>query len=330
MVAQRSSGMSPLFTLLFAVTGGAAVGNLYWSQPLLTDIAGSFGVQPAAAGGLVTMTQLGYATGVVFIVPLGDVLDRRRLIPGVMFLSALGLGACALAPTFAVLCAALAFVGLTTVSGQLLVPLAGDLAGDEVRGRVIGTVVSGMLIGILLSRTLSGLVGGVLGWRAIYCLAAIVTLIFAAVLARRLPSERTRGRVQYGDLLRSILTLVATKPAVRATLAIGACAFMVFTMFWTGLTFLLSAAPFSYSPVQIGLFGIAGVAGALVARRAGVLHDRGLSVPATGAALCLALVSLSIAGLGGQSVAMIVVAIILLDVAIQGINVLNQNRLLAF
>src|ERR687883_380508 len=159
-------------TFLFAVAGGAAVGNLYWAQPLLDLIARDLHASPAAAGWLVTATQLGYAAGILLIVPLGDIRDRHRLIPTMMLAVAVALGVCAVAPTFPVLLLALAAVGVTTVSGQILTPLAGDLADEESRGRVVGTVVSGILIGILLSRTISGLVAGMAGGRAIYVLAA--------------------------------------------------------------------------------------------------------------------------------------------------------------
>ncbi|WP_244619205.1 MFS transporter [Rhizobium sp. 18055] len=249
-------GMSRPLTLLFAISGGAAVGNLYWAQPLLADIAGSFGVSIGTAGTLITVTQIGYALGILLIVPLGDTLNRRRLIPAIMFCSAVALAACALAPTFAALLAALAALGLTTVAGQLLTPLAGDLARPEQRGRVVGTIVSGLISGILLSRTISGFLADALGWRAIYVAAAIFIVFLALLVARSLPAERPRPAVSYGKLLGSVFSTVRKHRAVQITLVIGASGFSVFTMFWTGLTFLLSSAPFSYSVSQIGLVGL--------------------------------------------------------------------------
>jgi predicted MFS family arabinose efflux permease len=314
-------------TLLFAVAGGVAVGNLYWSQPLLANIAAALGVTAAAAGLLVTVTQVGYATGVFLIVPLGDTVNRRRLLPTILACSAVALAACALAPTFTVLLATLAAVGLTTVAGQLLIPLAGDLARDEERGRIVGTVASGVLTGILASRTISGLVADALGWRAIYVVAAIATALIAVLLARTLPTLPARAHVPYGRLLRSVFTVVRDHRVVQVTLIISAAVFGVFTMFWTALTFLLSSPPFSYSVTKIGLVGLAGLAGAVGAQRAGKLHDRGWSVPATGAALVLALASLVIAGLGAHSITAILIAVVLIDVAIQIVNVLNQTRL---
>jgi len=324
-----SAGMSRGLTLLFAVAAGAAVGNLYWAQPLLASIAAGLGVSVSAAGLLVTVTQIGYAAGVLLVVPLGDTLDRRRLVPAVLACSAAALGARALAPSFAVLLTTLAGVGLTTVTGQLLVPLAGDLAREDQRGRAVGTVASGMLTGILASRTVSGLLADVFGWRAVYAVAGVVTAVLAVLLAHTLPSLPARARVPYGQLLRSVFSTIRAHRTVQVTLVIGASVFAVFAMFWTGLTFLLSAPPFSYSASKIGLVGLAGLAGALAAQRAGRLHDRGWSVPATGAALVLALGSLVIAGLGARSILLLLAAVVLIDVAIQTVNVLNQTGLFA-
>ncbi|SOC89317.1 Predicted arabinose efflux permease, MFS family [Curtobacterium sp. 314Chir4.1] len=323
------TGMTPARTLLFAVAGGAAVGNLYWAQPLLDEIASSLGTSAAVAGLLVTLTQVGYALGILLVVPLGDVLDRRRLIPGVLVASAVALLFAAVAPSFAVLLVALALVGLTTVAGQLLIPLAGDLADPATRGRVVGTIASGVLTGILVSRTVSGLVADAFGWRTIYVVAAVAALVFAVLLRRAIPELEGRDRVRYPTLIASVFRAVAAHRAVRVTLVISSAVFAVFTMFWTALTFLLSAEPFGYSTSAIGLVGLAGLAGAVAAQRVGRLHDRGVSVPVTGAAIALVLVSLVVAGLGSRSIVVVLVAVVLLDVGVQATNVLNQTRLFA-
>ncbi|WP_439693124.1 MFS transporter [Curtobacterium sp. SP.BCo] len=321
--------MTPARTLLFAVAGGAAVGNLYWAQPLLDEIARTLDTSVSLAGLLVTLTQVGYAVGILLVVPLGDVLDRRRLIPGVLVASAVALLFAAVAPSFAVLLAALALVGLTTVAGQLLIPLAGDLADPAARGRVVGTIASGVLTGILVSRTVSGLVADAFGWRAIYVVAAVAALVFAVLLRRAVPELERRDRVPYPALIASVFRAVAEHRAVRVTLVISATVFAVFTMFWTALTFLLSAEPFGYSTSAIGLVGLAGLAGAVAAQRVGRLHDRGVSVPVTGAAIAVVLVSLVVAGLGARSIVVVLVAVVLLDVGVQAANVLNQTRLFA-
>jgi predicted MFS family arabinose efflux permease len=316
-------------TFLFAVAAGAAVGNLYWAQPLLDFIAQDLQSTPARTAWLVTATQIGYAVGILLLVPLGDVLQRHRLIPVMLLCSAVALTACALAPSVGTLLAALGAVGLTTVSGQILTPLAGDLAEDRQRGRVVGTVASGILTGILVSRTVSGLVADAAGWRAIYVLAAVAAVIFAVLLHRAIPTLPPKTRMAYPALIASVGAVIVRERAVRWTLVLGATGFAAFTLFWTALTFLLSAPPFSYPVSVIGLVGLVGLAGAIAAQRAGHLHDRGWSLPATGAAWGLALVAFVIAGVGARSIVLVLVAVLLLDIAMQALGILNQTRMFA-
>lgn len=328
MSQSNHPGMSQGLTLLFSIAGGAAVGNLYWAQPLLSYIATSLGIPAASAGLLVTATQIGYAIGVFLVIPLGDVLNRRRLIPSIMFASSIALALCAVAPNYSVLLIALALVGLTTTSGQLLIPLAGDLAKDDQRGHIVGTIVSGLLTGILLSRTVSGLMADAFGWQSIYILASVCAVILAILLGRAIPhASQKPAKMPYGQLLLSVFKVVKQYKSVQVTLMLGALSFAVFTMFWTGLTFLLSAEPYFYTSTQIGMVGFVGLAGALAARRTGKLHDRGLSIPATGIALALALLSLLISEVGETSIIAQLVTVLLLDIAIQMVNVLNQIRL---
>ncbi|WP_203711229.1 MFS transporter [Asanoa siamensis] len=319
--------MDRRLTVLFAVAAGVAIGNLYWAQPLLDLIARSLGASPTSAGWLITSTQVGYAVGVLLIVPLGDVVDRRRLVPGMLLCSAVALVCCAVAPTIGVLLAATALLGLTTVAGQILTPLAGDLAPPARRGQVVGVVGSGILTGILTARTVSGLVAGTTGWRTIYAAAAVVVVLLAVVLFRVLPPLTPKARLPYPALLASVATVALRDRAVRWTLLLGALGFAVFAMFWTALTFRLSAPPFGYSPMVIGLFGLAGLAGVLAGQRGGRLHDRGWSLPAQGAAWLLALLSFVLIGLAGDSVPLLVVAILALDVALQTSSLLNRARL---
>ncbi|MFM9730899.1 MFS transporter [Streptomyces niveiscabiei] len=326
--AERKA-MNRALTLLFATAGGTAVANLYWAQPLTGLIAGDLNASTTSAGRLVTATQIGYAAGALLLVPLGDVLDRRRLIPGLMLCAALSLVACAIAPSLGTLLTATALLGLTTVSGQLLTPLAGDLADDTDRGQAVGTVVSGLLIGILTSRTVSGVLADTAGWRAVYAVAAAASVAFALLLYRAIPPLAPRARMPYPTLLLAVWQAVREERAVRWTLVLSATAFGVFSMFWTALTFLLSAEPFSYPVAAIGLFGIVGLAGALAARRAGRLHDQGRSTPATGWGWAVIVVSFAVAACAGRSLAGIVVAVVLLDIGVQAVNILNQTRLFA-
>lgn len=321
--------MSRRLTFLFALAAGVAVGNLYWAQPLLGFIAGDLRVTTATAGWLVTATQLGYAVGVLLLVPLGDVLDRRRFVPIMLLTSAAALLMCALAPSIGVLLLALGVLGVTTISGQILTPLAGDLAGDAQRGRIVGVVGSGTLTGILASRTISGLVADAAGWRTIFALAAVLAILLAIVLYRAIPPLAPRTRMPYAQLIASVGAVVVRERAVRWTLVLAATGFAAFSLFWTALTFLLSGPPFRYPVAVIGLFGLAGLAGVLSGLRGGRLHDRGWSVPATGAAWVLALTAFVVAAFAVRSVVLVIIVIVMLDVALQTQALLNRARLFA-
>ncbi|MBG6067580.1 MFS transporter [Micromonospora ureilytica] len=321
--------MSRRLTFLFALAAGVAVGNLYWAQPLLGFIAGDLRVTTATAGWLITATQFGYAVGVLLLVPLGDVLDRRRFVPIMLLTSAAALLLCALAPSIGVLLLALGVLGVTTISGQILTPLAGDLAGDAQRGRIVGVVGSGTLTGILASRAISGLVADAAGWRTIFALAAVLAVLLAIVLHRAIPQLAPRTRMPYPQLIASVGAVVVRERAVRWTLVLAATGFATFSLFWTALTFLLSGPPFRYPVAVIGLFGLAGLAGVLSGLRGGRLHDRGWSLPATGAAWVLALTAFVVAAFAVRSVALVIIVIVMLDVALQTQALLNRARLFA-
>jgi predicted MFS family arabinose efflux permease len=327
--AQASPVMTSGLMLLLALIGGFAIGNLYWAQPLLKVIGGDLGVSTGSAGLLVTLTQIGYALGIVLIVPLGDVANRRRLISLMLGLSAIALLACAAAPTFVALLVAIALLGMTTVAGQIVIPLAGDLADDATRGRVVGTVMSGFLAGTIVSRTLSGLVAQLAGWRAIYVVAAVVIGVLAVVAHRKIPTLPAPATMGYPALLASVGGVVRRHRVVRWNLLMSGLQFGMFMLFWTALTFLLSGAPFSYSPLTIGMLGLFGLVGAVAAQHTGRLHDRGWSMAATGAGWAVALVAMITAALGEHSLILIIVAIVLLHFAIFPMNVLISARLFA-
>jgi predicted MFS family arabinose efflux permease len=321
--------MTAPFTLLLAISAGAAVANLYYAQPLLDDIAAEFRVAHGVAGTLVTATQVGYAVGILLFAPLGDILDRRVLVPIMLVISALALGAAAVSPNVLVLGVALAAMGLTTVSGQILVPLAGDLADDRSRGRTVSVVASGIIIGILISRVLAGVVAGLLGWRAIFAIAAVLMVALAVLLLLRIPTLAPKDRIPYPRLIGSVLGMIAREPVVRLSMAFGSLAFALFSLLWTALTFLLSAAPFHYPANVIGLFGIVGLVGAAAAQGAGRIHDRGLSRPMMGVAWGVLVVAWGVALFGSANVVPIIITVILLDAGMQGQMLLNQTRLFA-
>jgi predicted MFS family arabinose efflux permease len=292
-------------------------------------IARDFGVSAGAAGLLVTASQVGYAAGLVLVVPLGDLLDRRRMVSRLLVVTAAGLAIAAVSPTFAVLAAAIGVIGLTSVVAQVLVPLAGTLAADHERGRVVGNVMSGLLIGILIARTASGLIAELGGWRLVYAIAAALMLVTAAVLWRTLPSTPRATDLGYGALLRSVGRLVATEPTLRRRMAYGALGMASFSVLWTAVAFLLSGAPYDYSEGTIGLFGLAGLVGAGAAQSAGRLSDRGHEHAATGAFLVAIAVAWGLLALGRTSLAALIAGVVLLDLGIQGQHILNQGTIYA-
>lgn len=320
--------MNKTLTLLFAIACGSAVGNLYWAQPLLDVIAHDLHILPAQAAWLITATQIGYALGVFCLVPLGDVLQRKKLIPYVMFSCVASALFCATATDFTQLTLGLVALGITSVTGQLLIPLAGDLVDEKSRGKVIGTIVAGVLIGILSSRTISGIVAQWLGWRAIYWMAAIFNAILATILVYQIPALPTSTHTRYILLLKSIFSLIKHYPIVRVLLSINALIFSIFTLYWTSLTFLLSSAPYQYSVSQIGLLGLAGLAGALGAKNSGKLFDRGLYTHSLFFAMVGVGISLLLNTLMSHQIIIVITCIVVLDLAIQSIGVLNQTRLL--
>jgi len=322
-------GISRMLVLLFAVASGAAVGNLYYAQPLLDVIARDLRVGQGLAGLLVTATQVGYALGIMFIVPLGDVRNRRHLVPLMMALSALSLLGCALAPGIVVLVGALVAVGLSTVAGQILIPFASDLADDASRGRVLGIVVSGALTGILVARIFSGVIAHAAGWRAVFLCAAVLMLGLSVLLWRAMPVSPPKTSQSYRELLRSVPRLIRREPVLRLAMVYGVICMATFTIFWTALTFLLSGPPYGYSTAVIGLFGLAGLLGSIAAQGAGRLHDRGWSTRATGVFWLLAVLSWVVCGLGRNSLVPLLVGIVVLDVATQGQRILNQAQIFA-
>ena len=315
--------------LLLATTCGAAVANNYYAQPLLNTIANAFGVSDATAGLLVTAGQAGYALGLALLVPLGDLLERRRLITRLLVITAAAEAAAAAAPGFAVLASALAIAGVTSVVAQIVVPMAASMAPEAQRGQVVGTVMSGLIIGILLARTISGLIASAGSWRQVYVMAAAVMLVLAVVLRRALPEVRPTERMSYRALLRSVLDLVREEPVLRQRMGLGAAALGCFSILWTPLAFLLSGPPYRYGTAVIGLFGIAGLAGAAIAPVTGRLADRGRGRYATLGAILALLGSWGLIGLGAHSLAALIAGIVMLDLGAQALHISNQSAIYA-
>ena len=319
---------SPL-TLVLAAFTGISVANLYYTQPLLDTLGRSFGLTGGSAGLIVTVTQLGYAAGLVLVVPLGDLVDRRRLVSGVSVLTALALLGAALAPSFALFQLASLAIGLTAVVAQVLVPFAAHLAADADRGRVVGRVMTGLLLGVLLARVVAGVVSDALGWRALFGVAAGLMLVQAVVLGRLLPAGRGEARMSYPALLRSVGRLVREEPLLRRRALYGMSVFGAFSVLWTGLPFLLARPPYGYGDTVIGLFGLLGVAGALMASFAGHLHDRGRTRIGTGVFLAVVAGAFVLMGALPHLLPALVAGVVLLDLGTQGTHVLNQSTIYA-
>jgi predicted MFS family arabinose efflux permease len=326
---QKTPALSKGLTLLFALASGIIVANIYYAQPLLVAIARDFGYAPAHLGFLVTLTQLGYATGMILIVPLGDVLNRRTMIVALLMFTVLTLLAVAISPTMLLFALASLVLGISSCGAQLQVPFAASLATDKERGQVVGTVMSGLLLGILLARTVSGVIAQLAGWRAVYIVAALLALLLTACLLKALPEDRRSQPWRYSQLLGSLATLLKEHPAIGLRSLYGALGYACFSVFWTGLTFLLSQAPYHYSEAKIGAFGLAGAAGALAAGAAGRLADRG-HVARAGKLFSLGiLVSFAFIYGGGHSLAALIAGVLLLDAGVQGMHISNQSIIYA-
>jgi predicted MFS family arabinose efflux permease len=315
-----------LVTLL-AITAGASAANLYYVQPLLHTLGKALSVSDGTAGLLVTIAQLGYVIGLALLVPLGDLLERRRLIVAMLLVVTCAQAVAAAAPSFAVFGAALGVASLTSVVAQVIVPMSSSIAAEHERGQVVGAVMSGLLIGILLARTASGVIAGIFGWRAVFVFASASMLALAAVLSRALPIDSPSQERPYRELLGSVIALVREQPVLRQRMAVGAASFGCFSVLWTSLAFLLSAAPYNYGSVVIGLFGLAGVAGAIAAPVAGRLADRGKGRVATTGSLVALTVSWALLAAGKSSVVALVVGIAVLDFAVQAAHIANQSAI---
>jgi predicted MFS family arabinose efflux permease len=323
--------MSTILAVLFAVSGGLAIGNLYWAQPLLVQIMMDFGLPAANGGLLVTATQIGYAIGILCIVPLGDFLQRKKLITLVMFLAVLTLIACSVAPSFVILALSLFSMGLVTVSGQIILPLAGDLAKAEDRGRIVGIVSSGITTGILFSRFASGIIAGLWGWRSVYVIAAVLNLAMTLIMIYVLPDiPRNNKLLSYNKLIVSVFTTFKRHKVLPLILLHTGLIFgLVFNLFWTSLTFLLSGNPFNYSTLQIGLVSLSGLAAAVFGVGFGKLQDKGLSVPALGIFVFVTVLTMIFGYLISDSIFAIVIIAAVFSISVQGITVLSQARLFA-
>ncbi|CAI1157560.1 Inner membrane transport protein ynfM [Serratia ficaria] len=317
-------GLSPALIVLIAIATGLAVASNYYAQPLLETIANSFSLSVNQAGFIVTAAQLGYAVGLLLLVPLGDMFERRGLIVFMTLLAAGGMLITASSSTLPMMILGTALTGLFSVVAQILVPLAATLEHPEKRGKTVGVIMSGLLLGILLARTVAGALASIGGWRTIYWVASALMILMALILWRALPRYKQHSGLNYPQLLKSIFTLFCGTPLLRTRAMLGALSFANFSVLWTSMAFLLAAPPFNYSEGVIGLFGLVGAAGALAASRAGHLADQGKAGLTTSVGLVLLLSWVPIA-LAKQSLWALIVGILILDLAVQAVHVTNQS-----
>jgi predicted MFS family arabinose efflux permease len=323
--AKASLSIPRPLVLLMSVCTGMSAASLYYAQPLLATIRHDLNIGSGTAGLIVSVTQVGYISGLVLLVPLGDMFARRRLVPLMGVGLAFMLAVTSFAPNAGLLMAASLIVGALSVTAQITVAFAATLASDVDRGRIVGTVMSGLLLGILLARTAAGYLGQWGSWRTPYQVAAALMAVLAVVLWRSLPPDPQRDKPRYFRILASVPVLLKEEPSILVRSIYGALAFGAFNALWTPLAFLLSAAPYRYATSTIGLFGLLGVAGALTASLAGRIADRGGAATMTGITAVLMLAVWYPMDLGRRSLIPLVIGIVVLDFAVQGLHITNQS-----
>ena len=317
--------MSGSLVLLFAVAIGLSVANNYLAQPLLAALRSELHASTQVAGLIVTAAQVGYALGLLLLLPLGDLLERRRLVTGLALVTVAFLVVAAVAPSIWVLLVAVALVGFTSALAQVLVAFAAGLAKPAQRGSVIGTVMTGLFLGVLLARTASGAIAELGGWRSVYATAAGLMFCLAVLLWWKVPRYKEDTDLSYPGLLKSVLQVAALEPALRWRALYGLLSFASFVSLWTTLAFLLAGPGYRYNEGIIGLFGLIGAAGALMASVAGRLNDRGWTKRLSGLMPALMAAGFVFLWFGRTWLWAVIVGIILVDIASRAIQITNQT-----
>lgn len=312
--------------VLLALCSGLSVANIYYAQPLLDSISHEFGITLSSIGIMVTITQIFYAAGLLLLVPMGDLLNRRKLIAGQMILSAIALLTVALSSSSIILFIGIAIVGLLAVVAQTIIATAASFSADEERGRTVGLVTSGIVIGILLARTVAGTLNDWLGWRSVYLFSACLTIVGSLAIFFLLPKQDLeKTRLSYSKMIRSVFHLYRDLPILRIRSLFALLIFIAFSTLWTAMVLPLSSPPLSLSHTAIGAFGLVGVAGALAATYGGKLADLGFAKITTGVSLALLLISWFFIHLLYHSIWYLIIGIIVLDLAVQAVHVTNQS-----
>jgi predicted MFS family arabinose efflux permease len=326
----QSRGLSTGVLFMLSAVAAVAAGSLYYVQPLLSLIAGEFKTPLGVAGLLVTATQIGYVLGLSFVVPLGDLLEQRKILAALLGASSVALFGAGLASGFGPLLAILVVMGICAAAAQVAVPLAAHLAEPERRGRATGTVMSGLLIGILLARTVSGALAQLISWRAIFFAAAAVEVILAVLVWFSIPRIAPVTDSSYGRLLLSVVQLVRESGVLRARMALGFMSMCAFSAMWTSITFLLAGdggTRYDFGEAAIGSFGLVGAAGALGARLVGRLADHGRARLAATTAWLLVIAGWALLGAGMVSLTALILGLVVFDLGIQAIQISNQHAI---
>jgi predicted MFS family arabinose efflux permease len=321
----KDTTLTPLLLFLMALTTGIAVASNYYAQPLLSTISEFFSVSESKAGGIVTAAQLSYALGLLFLVPLGDIFERKKLIVFMMILSTSGLLVSAFSTGLGWLLFGTALAGLFSVVAQVLVPYAAVLAEPSQKGKAVGFVMSGLLLGILLARTFAGFISSVAGWQSVYIVAAVLMLIITFSLALRLPSYPPVASISYVELIKTVFSFFGRFSTLRLRALLGFLIFAVFSVLWTPLSYMLSEQ-YSFSDMVIGAFGLAGAAGALLAPITGKFSDKGMSSQMTTWGLVALFISWGFLYFAPSSIIALIIGILLLDAAVQAVHIINMNE----
>ncbi|PZR24825.1 MAG: MFS transporter [Citrobacter freundii] len=321
--------ISSSLTMLMAVTCGLVVANIYYNQPLLAEIGRTFNVPDNTVSLLATFTQVGYTIGLLFAVPLGDKVERKKLILVMLSIAFLAMLGSALAPRFEWMLAAGLLTGVFSAVPQVLLPMAAQLAGDHERGKVVGKVMSGLLIGILLSRTISGYVGAHFGWRIMFGTGAGIMVMLSLALAKFLPASKPTYQGSYASLMRSLVTLASSLRPLQKSALTGCFMFAAFSVFWTTLVFFLEGAPYFYGSDMVGLFGLIGACGALAAPIAGKSADKRGPQFTINLGILAVFISYILLAAGATQLWILVISVIILDIGMQVTHISNQSRIFA-
>ncbi|MFK3776881.1 MFS transporter [Agrobacterium sp. NPDC089420] len=326
-----ATSLSPALTFLLATACGLIAANLYYAQPLAGIIGAELGLSAGATGLIVTLTQIGYGVGLLFVVPLGDLIENRKLVVSAVSMAVLSLVAAAFAPHAAPFLVAAFLVGVSSVAVQVIVPYAAHMAPHALRGRVVGNVMSGLMAGIMLARPVSSLLSEVVSWRGVFLTSAAVMALLAVVLFRLLPVRMPEARLSYGALMASMGRLALHTPILRRRAIYHAFLFAAFSLFWTTTPLYLSGPHFNLSQGEIALFALAGAAGTVAAPIAGRMADRGWTRAATFFALVAVALSFAVTHLAPEgshlALAVLVVAAIVLDFGVTTNLVLGQRAI---